>query len=230
MRDYVVLKGKKDRLVAQLDNEIDFEKLVESFIVKIKQAESFIGNSKIAIEFVNRELTEEEENRLLTIIKQETEINIAFVYSDDLVFSELPILENMKDDESEDGLEQEKTKFYRGTLRSGQVLEFDGNVVILGDINSGAIVKASGNVLALGYINGTVHSGNDENMDTFIGAFSLNPLQIKIGDIIAKNPSENSLDTVRIKKSNDFEVAYIKKNTIVIEKFSKTTLNNILKN
>lgn len=221
MREYVRLKGKKDRLVIQLDNLIDFNSLKENFKEKIKQAETFIGDNKIAIEFANRSLNETEENILIDIINKETNIKIAFIYSEETVFSQLP-LSSIKDI-TDEGV----TKFYKGTLRSGNLLEFDGNVVILGDINPGATVKAKGNVIVLGYINGTVYVEN-ESCDAFIGAFSLNPIQIKIGSVIAKNPSNNILDANKVKKSCEFEVAYLKNGNIFIEKFNKNTLYNMI--
>ena len=48
-----------------------------------------------------------------------------------------------------------ETTFHRGSLRSGQRLEVDGSVVILGDVNSGAEVMASDNIVIL-YFNNKV--------------------------------------------------------------------------
>lgn len=225
MNDCVILKGKKDRLVIQLNSDINFIILKEKFLEKIKQAESFIGTTKIAIEFTNRKLTESEENILINIIKQETKIEIAFVFSEKSIFSELPE-RKLHFNTIKDITDEGKTKFYKGTLRSGHSLEFDGNVVILGDVNPGSIIKCKGNVLVLGYLNGTVYA--NEN-DAFIGAFSLNPIQIKIGSILAKNPSLNILDGNRVKKTTDFEIAYLKDGQIFIEKFNKNTLEDMIK-
>lgn len=222
MKEYVRLKGKKDRLVIQLDSLIDFDTLKSVFTEKIKQAESFIGNNEVAIEFSNRNLSEVEETILIDIINKSTSIKVAFVFSEDSAFSQLPI-NNIKEVTDEGS-----TKFYKGTLRSGHLLEFDGNVVVLGDVNPGATIKAKGNVIVLGYINGTVYVGDNEGTDAFVGAFSLNPIQIKIGNIIAKNPNSNILDANKIKKTCEFEIAYLKDGNIFIEKFNKNTLNHMI--
>ena len=50
-----------------------------------------------------------------------------------------------------------ETTFHRGSLRSGQRLEVDGSVVILGDVNSGAEVMASDNIVILGNLRGLAH-------------------------------------------------------------------------
>ena len=39
-----------------------------------------------------------------------------------------------------------ETKFYKGSIRSGQKMEFEGSLVILGDVNAGAEVLAEDNV------------------------------------------------------------------------------------
>ena len=52
-----------------------------------------------------------------------------------------------------------KTKFYKGSLRSGQKIEFEGSLVILGDVNAGAEVLAEDNVVVLGNLRGMAHAG-----------------------------------------------------------------------
>lgn len=228
MNDCVILKGKKDRLVVQLDSNIDFSSLKDKFTEKIKQAEAFIGDAKIAIEFTNRKLTEIEENILIGVISRETNIKIAFIFSEKSIFSQIPggqLPFNSIKDLTDEG----STKFHKGTLRSGHSLEFDGNVVVLGDVNPGAVIKSRGNVVVLGYLNGTVYAGEKDGSEAFVGAFSLNPIQIKIGQVIAKNPSTNVLDVNKVKKTLDFEVAYLKDGNIFIEKFNKATLEHMTK-
>lgn len=224
MNEYVVLKGKKDRLVIELNKDIEFDALVKKFSQKIKQAKSVIGNIDIAIEFTNRKLSETEENILLEIINKESDIKITFIFSEQMP-PKKHLLINQQKDITEEGI----TKFFKGTLRSGHSLVYNGNVVVLGDVNPGAIIKAKGNVIVLGYLNGTVYVGDDEGTDAFIGAFSLNPIQMKIGHIIAKNPSVNVLEVNQVKRSTDYEVAYAKDGKIFVEKFNKETLNKMIK-
>ena len=49
--------------------------------------------------------------------------------------------------------------FYKGTLRSGQVFESDGSVVVLGDVNPGGKVVAKGSVIVLGSLKGNIFAG-----------------------------------------------------------------------
>ena len=54
MNNYVILKGKKDRLVIHLNSEVDFLTLRDSLVEKVREARNFIGNVQLAIEFSNR--------------------------------------------------------------------------------------------------------------------------------------------------------------------------------
>ncbi len=76
----------------------------------------------------------------------------------------------------------------RRTLRSGQRLEFDGSVVVLGDINPGAVVVASGNVVVFGSLRGVVHAGARGDTDARVIALRLQPTQLRIAHLISRSP------------------------------------------
>ena len=77
-----------------------------------------------------------------------------------------------------------ETKFHRGSLRSGQKLEVDGSVVILGDVNSCAEVMASDNIVILGNLRGLAHAGAKGNKQAIIAAGLLDVVQIRIANIV----------------------------------------------
>lgn len=85
------------------------------------------------------------------------------------------------------------TKFYKGSIRSGQKVEFEGSLVILGDVNAGAEVLAEENVVVLGNLRGMAHAGAKGNKEAIIAAASICSAQIRIADIvkeIEKNATE----------------------------------------
>lgn len=83
-----------------------------------------------------------------------------------------------------------KTKFYKGALRSGQKMEFEGSLVILGDVNSGAEVLAEDNVVILGILRGMAHAGAKGNKEAIIAAASIESAQIRIADIVKEIEKE----------------------------------------
>ena len=77
-----------------------------------------------------------------------------------------------------------ETKFHKGSIRSGQRLEFEGSIVIIGDVNAGAEVVASENIVVLGILRGLAHAGAKGNKDAFIEASEIEAVQIRIADIV----------------------------------------------
>lgn len=219
MNNYVILKGKKDRLSIHLNNEVDFLALRDSLIDKIREARNFIGNGQMAIEFTNRKLSELEENVLIDLIKANSDLNITYVFSESNEEKEKIKFVKAVTDEG-------FTKFYRGTLRSGNKLDYDGNIVVIGDVNPGAFIRAKGNVIVLGFLNGTVYAGQDGDRSAFVGATHMNPVQLVIGHTVAEPMQGEILDTNRVDRKSGFKIAYLSGKEIRIEDFSTRLLNN----
>lgn len=77
---------------------------------------------------------------------------------------------------------------HRGTLRSGDHLQGEGSVLLLGDVNPGARITASGHVLVWGRLRGTAHAGCRGDSQARIVALQLRPLQLRIADVVARGP------------------------------------------
>lgn len=107
---------------------------------------------------------------------------------------------------------QNETLFYTGSLRSGQSINFDGSVVIIGDVNAGADIKAEGNIICLGAIRGMAHAGAKGNKECYIYAYSLTPTQLRIADIITFVAQD-----VLAKNKNTPTFAQIQDSAIIIE-------------
>ena len=76
----------------------------------------------------------------------------------------------------------------RRTLRSGQVVQHPGHVVVIGDVNPGAEIIAGGDVVVWGKLRGIVHAGAIGDDGAVVCALSLAPLQLRIGSHIARAP------------------------------------------
>ena len=212
MSNHVIIKGKNDRLVIALNPDIDFLDICDILKTKILEAKNFIGNSRMAIEFSGRALTNEEENKLIGIITENSNIVISYIFSKRTDSEEEMDLENINP-----LIEEGKTHFFRGTLRSGSKIESDGNVVVLGDVNPSSIIKARGNVIVLGHLNGTVYAGLGGDDRAFIGAIYFNPIQLTIGMKTITDIQDEILDSSRVNRKSKFRIARIKNQEIVIE-------------
>ena len=212
MSNHVIIKGKNDRLVIALNPDIDFLDICDILKTKILEAKSFIGNSRMAIEFSGRALTNEEENKLIGIITDNSNIVISYIFSKRTDSEEEIDLENINP-----LIEERKTHFFRGTLRSGSKIESDGNIVVLGDVNPSSIIKARGNVIVLGHLNGTVYAGLGGDDRAFIAAIYFNPIQLTIGMKTITDIQDEILDSSRVNKKSRFKVARIRNQEIVVE-------------
>ena len=81
-------------------------------------------------------------------------------------------------------IESSDTKFYRGSVRSGQRIEYEGSIVILGDVNDGAEIIAGDNVIVVGVLRGLAHAGAKGNKDAIIAAGKLDIVQVRIANIV----------------------------------------------
>ena len=212
MSNHVIIKGKNDRLVIALDPDISFLDICDILKTKILEARNFIGNSRMAIEFSGRTLTNEEENILIGIITDNSNIVISYIFSKREDSDEEIDLEHLNP-----LIEEGKTHFYRGTLRSGSKIESDGNIVVLGDVNPSSIIKARGNVIVLGHLNGTVYAGLGGDDRAFIGAVHFNPIQLTIGMKTITDIQNEILESTRVNKKDKFKVARIRNQEIVVE-------------
>jgi septum site-determining protein MinC len=97
------------------------------------------------------------------------------------------------------------------TIRSGQRLEHEGDIVVKGDLNPGGEIVATGDIIVLGALRGIAHAGASGNRQAEIVAFTLAPVQLRIAHIISRAPEER-------KGRQGPVVATIKGEKIVVER------------
>ncbi len=99
---------------------------------------------------------------------------------------------------------------HKGTVRSGERISSNGNLCIIGDVNPGAIVSAKENIYVWGKLLGIAFAGRNGNKNASISSLYLNPLQLRIADVIAIGPKD--------KPKNSYpEIAVINKQMIIIK-------------
>ena len=102
--------------------------------------------------------------------------------------------------------------FHEGTVRSGERIFSNGNLCIIGDVNPGAIVSAKNNIYVWGKLLGIAFAGKNGNKNASISSLYLNPLQLRIADVIAIGPKDKP-------KNHYPEIALVDKQTINIKPY-----------
>lgn len=129
---------------------------------------------------------------------------------------EIDDLEELKKHDRE--TEHLPTLYIHRTLRSGQSIKSEGNIVIIGDVNPGAEVIAKGDITVWGILAGIANAGSDGNTYSKIRALKLNAIQIRIGNVFARRP--DTVNTPYIHRTDSYipEEARVNRNHIVIYK------------
>ncbi len=239
MTSPVIIKGNKYGIVLVLDNTIDFEQLLahieEKFIGGVK---FFDGKESLAITFQGRNLTNDEISRILEVISNNSALDIQYIIDENSEleekFKKIITVDNQEvtqpepeskilfTDDKNDGL------FYKGTLRSGQTIEAEGSLVVIGDINPGATVISNGNIIVIGSLNGYAYAGATGNESAFVLAFNMSPIQVRIGEVIARSSDQPKLfKKKRNANKTEPQIAFVENNNIYIEPVSKNVLNDI---
>ena len=110
------------------------------------------------------------------------------------------------------------TLYIQRTLRSGQSITSDGNIVIIGDANPGSEIIAKGDITVWGVLGGIAHAGSAGNQYARIRALKMNAIQLRIADTFARRP--DSANIPYIQKTDTFvpEEACVRKKQIFIHK------------
>lgn len=180
----------------------EYSTILQELERKLMESLDFFKGAKI-IGIKGDSISREEKNELLNIMKYKYELNV-------IEDSQETFLDKPKVFE---GIVEGMTKFIHNTIRSGQVIEYDGNIVIIGDVNPGALIRAKGNIVILGSLKGVAHAGIDGNTNALVAAYDLRPMQLRIGNVIGRRPDEN-MDIIGLP-----EVARVYDNEVVIEPY-----------
>ncbi len=111
-------------------------------------------------------------------------------------------------------LSDKPTILYEKSLRSGQHVVFNGNVVVVGDVNPGAEIVADGHILVMGTLRGLAHAGAQGDEDATVTALHFAPTQLRIASYITRPPDGGVVDD-----NKPPEIACIRDDMVVIEAY-----------
>ncbi|MGN0344222.1 MAG: septum site-determining protein MinC [Lachnospiraceae bacterium] len=225
----VVIKSSKNGINLVLDDKLSFTEILEEIKKKFIDSEKFFKNAHIAISFEGRALSQEEQFEIIEMIQQCTTITIICILDHDELMDEVM---QRRINAYQESHSPQTGQFYKGTLRSGQQIESETSMVVLGDVNPGAKVIAKGNIVILGALKGSAYAGANGDSGCFVAALEMDPVQIKIGDHIGrsadkKEPSKGLRRKVKTETAVP-QIATVYHQQILIEPISSGLLKNIL--
>lgn len=177
MKNCVSINLKKDEIIIKLSEDAEQNEILENLKKKLPELKKLYKDEKTPIKVTGKILKNKEIDEIQVLIKEKIDVEIDFDTPKTLGLHSIKRTFNKKTEISE-------TKYYRGSLRSGQKMETEGSLVIIGDVNSGAEVIAADNIIVLGALRGLAHAGAKGNKQAIIAAGLLDTVQIRIANIV----------------------------------------------
>ncbi len=108
----------------------------------------------------------------------------------------------------------------KATCRSGEIIEYPGDVVVYGDVNPGAEIVAGGDIVVLGALRGLARAGADHNTKATIFALNLESHRMQIGSYVGEAP-----DDVKLARSDSRavapKIAYLRRGSVFVVPFTR---------
>lgn len=197
----ITILANKNNVVLRIKEGANIHDIKKDLKDRLPELKKFYKEEKNPILITGKTLKDAEMDEIQKMITRVLDVKVEFdsprglglhkikrVYSKDIAISE--------------------TKFFRQSLRSGQKIEFEGSVVIIGDVNDGAEVIAEDNIIVLGNLRGMAHAGARGNKNAIVAAHPIDSPQIRIASIIR----ERSRDEI---ESQFYSYAYVNDEEII---------------
>jgi septum site-determining protein MinC len=203
-KQHITIKGVKEGLIFLLDDDCEFSALLDELQYKLEKSHQQLLTGPIVhvhVKLGTRQLDEDDKERIRTAIRQQGNLLVQSVESD--------TPEVVK---GEDG---RNLKILTGIIRSGQTVEHDGNLLLMGDLNPGGSLMCTGDIYVLGALRGLAHAGTKGLEHAIIAASLLRPTQLRIGEVISRPPDEWMTGDAAM------EFAYLNEGVMKIDKMTQ---------
>ena len=147
MKNCISINLKKDEIVIKISEQAEQADIIANLKKKLPELKKLYKDEKTPILVTGKVLKNKEIDQIRELIKEKIDVEIDFDVPKGLGLHSIK-----KTFEKEIAVSE--TRFHRGSLRSGQKIETEGSIVIIGDINSGAEVIASDNIIVQGALRG----------------------------------------------------------------------------
>jgi septum site-determining protein MinC len=182
-KQLITIKGTRDGLTLFIDDSCSFEdafiELNEKLIENYSQKEEPMVS--VTVKLGNRYLDPEQTERLQGLINQDSHFHIQSFESNVIPKAEALLLK-----------EESEIKAINRIIRSGQVMEVRGDLLLIGDVNPGGKVVSTGNIYVMGSLRGIAHAGSNGDRNAIIASSFMKPSQLRIADYISRAPDYES--------------------------------------
>ncbi|WP_425415634.1 septum site-determining protein MinC [Paenibacillus oryzae] len=204
-KQHIMIKGVKEGLLFLLDDSCPFEDLLAELHHKLEKTHQQLLSGPLVhvhVKLGTRLITEEQREQLTDIIRSQGNLIVASVTSD-------------QPEAREGSGFGGNINTITAIVRSGQTLEHEGNLLLIGDVNPGGTILCSGDIYVLGALRGMAHAGTDGWKDAIIAASLMRPTQLRIADVVSRPPKE------WLSNESAMEFAYLDQGQMQVDKLSQ---------
>ena len=177
MKESIKIYLKRNEIIIKIPEDLEQKQIIIALTKKLPELKKLYKDEKTPIKVIGKILKNKEIDEIQELIKEKIDVDIDFDMPKTLGLSS--ITRTFKQE-----VAISETKFHKGSLRSGQRVEVEGSIVIIGDVNSGAEVIASDNIVVLGKLRGLAHAGAKGNKNAIIAAGVLDTVQLRISNVV----------------------------------------------
>lgn len=203
MKNCVSIQTKKDNVIIKINEDAMQKEILTDLKKKMAELKKLYKDDTTPILITGKVFKNDEMDQIKEFIQKILPVEVEFDSPRILG------LHGIKKAFSKD-IATSETQFHRGSLRSGQKIEFEGSLVILGDVNAGAEVLAGENIVVLGILRGMAHAGAKGNKEAIIAAASIESPQIRIANIVKEIEKEEFEENVKT-------CAYVNEEEVILE-------------
>src|SRR6056297_954199 len=188
-----------DGIVMNFRSGSSFGSIKKAVSLHAAEAADFFTGVNLYLNLSGLELSYNQLEELMEIVKNYNQVNKIY-------FTARKIEKEEKSNNNSEAV------IINRTLRSGQRVKHQANVVIVGDVNPGAEVIAGGDIIVFGRLRGVVHAGAGGSKESQVAALKLNPTQLRIASLIARSPDDSDSSKLQAER------AFIENDQIIVEK------------
>ena len=181
---------KKEETLVKIEDNATKEEIIDELDEKMVELAKLYKDEKTPIRVTGKILSDDELQEVKSNITEHLNVTVSFDTPTSLGLHS--IIRSYKEN-----IENSETLFHTGSLRSGQRLEFDGSIVVIGDVNAGAEIVAGDNIIVQGALRGLAHAGAKGNKGAIVTAGLLDAVQVRISNIVREIDKNEELSVNR---------------------------------
>ena len=125
MKNCININLKKDRIILKINEDAEYNEIIECLKKKLPELKKLYKDEKTPITVTGKVLKNKEIDEIQEKIKEKIDVEIDFDMPKTLGLSGIRRT-------FEQNIATSESKFHRGSLRSGQRMEVEGSLIILG--------------------------------------------------------------------------------------------------